>query len=53
MILSFEPVDGFFSKLAKVHVYLSDKTKPWFGFGGLDPIFKVTREFSLKYVMNH
>ena len=46
MILLLETVDGFFSKLAKV--YLLDKTKPWFGFGGLDPIFKVTGEFSLK-----
>ena len=34
------------SKLAKV--YLLDKTKTWFGFGDLDPVFKVTGEFSLK-----
>ena len=47
MMLSLEPVDGiFFSKLAKV--YLFDKTKPLFGFGDLDPIFRVTGEFSLK-----
>ena len=35
-----------FPKLAKV--YLFDKTKPLFGFCDLDPIFKVTCEFSLK-----
>ena len=34
----------FFSKLAKV--YLLDKTKLWFGFGDLDPFFKVTGEVS-------
>ena len=36
MILSLEPVDGFFSKLAKI--YLLDKTESWFGFG--DPFFQ-------------
>ena len=46
MILLLGPVDGIFSKLAKV--YLLDKIKPWFGFGDLDPIFKVTGVFSLK-----
>ena len=42
--------DGMFSKLPKV--YLFDKTKPLFGFGNLDPIFRVTGKFSLKYVLN-
>ena len=46
LILSLGPVDGFFSKPAKV--YLLDKIKPWFGFG--DPFFKVTGEFSLNYL---
>ena len=50
MMLSLEPVDGFFSKLAKV--YLFDKTKPLFGLRGLDPIFKVTGEFSLKICLD-
>ena len=39
MILLLEQVDGFFFQHAKV--YLLDQTKPWFGFGDLDPIFKV------------
>ena len=41
MMLSGEPVDGFFSRLAKV--YLIDKTKTWFGFQG-------HRRFSLNTV---
>ena len=36
----------FVFKLAKV--YLFDKTKPLFGVDELDPIFKVTGDFSLK-----
>ena len=28
------------------------KTKPWFGLGDLGPVFNVTRELSLKYVLN-
>ena len=46
MILSLEPMDGFLSKLAKV--YLFDKTKPLFVICDLDPILKLTNEFSLK-----
>ena len=37
---------AFLSKLAKV--YLFDKTKPLFVICDLDPIFKLTNEFSLK-----
>ena len=35
----------FFLQTSKV--YLCDKTKPLFGIGDLDPIFRVTSEFSL------
>ena len=49
MILLLGPVDGiFFPNLQSLKVYLLDKIKPWFGFGDLDPIFKVTGVFSLK-----
>ena len=30
-------------------VYLLDITKPRFGFGDLDPVFKFTEGFFLKY----
>ena len=39
-----------FFKLAKI--YLFDKTKPLAGFVDLDPFFRVTGKFSLKYVLN-
>ena len=38
-------MDFFFLNLQR-HICL-DKTGPWLGFGDLDPIFRVTGEFSL------
>ena len=45
MILSLGPVDGIFVQTFNL-VYLLDKTKPWFVFGDLNPVFKITGEFS-------
>ena len=50
MMLSLEPVDESFLKLAKVYYF--DKTKTWFGFYYIQSIFKVTGKFSLKCVWN-
>ena len=47
-----DSVDEIFSELANIHIYLLDKTKLWVGFGDLDPIFKVTGEFSGKICLD-
>ena len=48
MMLSREPMDVF----PNLQRHMFDKTKPVFGFGDLDPIFRVTGEFSQKIWMD-
>ena len=48
MMLSHEPVNGFFPNLQRYYLLEFRQDKDLYGFGDLEPIFKVKGEFSLK-----